>query len=192
MISVVANVNLTKKEGKIKFVNALKSGVRTGPGQGDMILIRIKEGEAQTLREYPAQVRLSSELCPTDDRTGIVSAVIPASPDVRSIELVVDGKVVDTFAIGTVFRAAGEPEVREETDRTFYVQISSDYGQTWQTRHRPEDALLYIRSQPVPGRGAIQVRIVATDGLANSLVSEEFVPITCPNRLAPQCDGVDY
>lgn len=182
MISVVANVNLTKKEGKIKFVNPLKSGAPREPELGDMALIRVKDGENQTLHEYPVAARLSSELGPTDDRVGIVSAVIPVNVNARSLELVLDGKVVDTFTLGGVSREAGGPGVREEINRTFFVQISTDNEQSWQTvavgLKNPSFTLDHAQ---FPAGELVQVRIIATDGLVNSLVSKESVRIKHSN-----------
>ncbi|MFG3053481.1 hypothetical protein ACGFZP_21380 [Kitasatospora sp. NPDC048239] len=122
LVSVVGTVNLTRREGGIRFVNPVSplaaraappdaegsnaangSNGAYGPDGGTAVVLRIRQANGAPPREIPVAVKLASELAPGDDRRGLVDAVVPIGPDTEAVDLVVAGQVVDTF------RAAGPP-----------------------------------------------------------------------------------
>ncbi|MFF2040957.1 hypothetical protein ACFVVX_11050 [Kitasatospora sp. NPDC058170] len=125
LVSIVGTVNLTRREGGIRFVNPVSplaarsaapgadgangpnggpnGGPGGGPGGGTPVVLRIRQANGAPPREIPVAVRLASELAPEDDRRGLIDAVVPIGPDTEAVDLVVAGQVVDTF------RAAGPP-----------------------------------------------------------------------------------
>ncbi|MFB7948949.1 hypothetical protein ACFC6L_29000 [Kitasatospora phosalacinea] len=113
LVSVVGTVNLTQRQGGIRFVNpvsplAAQPAGSGGPGpNGETpVVLRIEQADGGAPREVPVPVKPASELAPGADRTGLVDAVVPVGPSPAAIELLVGGQAVDTF------RAAGAPPPR--------------------------------------------------------------------------------
>jgi hypothetical protein len=140
-------------------------------------------------------VLVQSDREPGDDVRGLVDAVVPVPPDAAAVEIVVGGRVSDTF------RAAGRPPdvrglravpaapdelgfrvdaaVEREPGQTYYVQISTGPDGPWTTVAvgLAEPAFTVDRSQFTPGQ-RIQVRVVATNGFTRTVAAEESVLIT--------------
>lgn len=187
-VSVIAQANLSRRRGKISFVNPVPNLAPTeaaGPA-----LLRIKTADGQTLSEHPVPVKLNSELAPDADQVGIIDAVVVAAPGAAAIELVLDGDVVDAFQAvnrlpsvrGVRVVSAGTDKVGIATDlgepgeegHRFNVQISTDEGQTWQTVGvgLEEPSVMVERGQFSPGQ-EILARVVATNGFTSSVVTSE-------------------
>lgn len=191
-VSVVGQVNLTRRVGKILFVNPVPELVPTLAISKSPAALRLATADGRTLGAYLAPVRLNSELGPDDDKVGIVDTVVVAEPSTAVIELMIEGEVVDTFRAGgpppavRAVRAvpAGPEELRLAADvseppgdgQTFAVQISADHGQTWQTLGvgLREPSIAVDRSQFTPGQEFL-VRVIATNGLTSSVVTSEML-----------------
>jgi hypothetical protein len=194
VVSVVATVNLTKRTGRILYVNPLERLIASGRERPGPALLRVKGVGDKVLQETPAPVKLNSELRSGADQVGIVDAVLRVDASTRVIELVLEGKVVDSYAVGgalpsvralrLVQRAAREiavvtdAEPPGERGQTYSIQVSTDGGQSWQTvaigLKRP--ALDLDRSQFRAGQD-VHVRVVATNGLQRSVVMSETIRI---------------
>ena len=74
LIHVVATVNLTRRQGKIEYVNPLSAGDASGLKPGSQVQIRLLRADETLLREYPVEVKLNSELGPEDDKEGLIDA----------------------------------------------------------------------------------------------------------------------
>ena len=190
LVSVVATVNLTKKQGKIEFVNPVPNGKASVIEQDSQVVLRVKRADGQLLRDYPVGVKLNSELSPIDDRTGLVDAVIAVDADARVIELLIAGQVADIFHAGgspptvrAVRRVATndkELAIALDLDRsieenhTFSVQVSTDHGNTWQTVGvgLKEPLFTIDLSQSREGE-EVQARIIATNGFSSSVVASQ-------------------
>ena len=72
LIHVVATVNLTRRQGKIEYVNPLSAGDASGLKPGSQVQIRVLSADERLLREYPVEVKLNSELGPEDDKEGLI------------------------------------------------------------------------------------------------------------------------
>jgi hypothetical protein len=192
VVSVVATVNLTKRTGRILYVNPLERLIASDRERSGPAVLRVKGVGDKVLRETPVPVRLNSELRPGEDQVGIVDAVLRVDASTRAIELVLDGQTADSYAVGgalpslralrVVEGAAKEitivtdAEQPVERGQTYSVQVSTDDGQTWQAiavgLKRP--ALDLDRSQFRAGQ-EVRVRVVATNGLQRSVVMSETV-----------------
>jgi hypothetical protein len=191
LISIVAKVNLTRKYGKIQYVNPMQNGQPSGiDGQSEVVL-RAKRADGEQIGEYSLRVDLYSELEPGADREGLVNSAIPVSADVRTIELSVSGQIADVARIGGSLPVihgtrrltdSVDDELRielllggpmEET-HTYAVQTSTDHGRTWQTIAvgLKEPIFSIDRAQFKTG-GAVLVRVLVTNGLTTSLISTE-------------------
>jgi hypothetical protein len=190
LVSVVATVNVTRNEGKIRFVNPIPGGRPSGIEPQSPVLLRVKSETGQVLHEYPVLVNIYTELAPEADREGLVDAVIPVSPAARTIELVIGGKVADTARVGGappavrgVQRVAPDEkeagillalDKRLDEGHTFSVQFSTDQGRTWQTVAvgLREPTFAIDRRQFREGQ-ELQVRVITTNGLSSSVVMSE-------------------
>jgi hypothetical protein len=192
-ISVVGTVNLTREQGKLQFVNPVPGSRPSGLERDSPVMIRVQS--AVGTNDYPVAVKLSSELSPGDDRTGIVDAVIPVATDAGTIELLIGGKVVDTFMPGPpppAVRAIRPLEADDkdlklalEFDRpldpshSYAIQISTDHGRTWQTLGvgMREPTLALDRSHFERTAHPL-VRVIATNGFSQSITTSE--PLRMP------------
>jgi hypothetical protein len=96
-INVVATVNLTRGTGKIKYVNPVSSVLVPEAGEESQVRIRVRAADGEVLREYPAAVKLNTCTEPGKDQKGVVDTAITLQPEARALELLIDGKTVDTY-----------------------------------------------------------------------------------------------
>lgn len=191
LVSVVATANLTRTAGKVRYVNPLERALASDVPAKTSAYLRVKGAAGEVLGDdYPVEVKLNSELRPGEDLVGIIDAIIPVPTNARSIELVIDQQVVDTFAVGggipRVFALRAVETAGKDLaltadvqgalaeNQTYCVQVTTDNGRTWQTMgvglKHPSVAL--DRGQ-FRGGQEIRVRIIATDGLTSSVVTTE-------------------
>jgi hypothetical protein len=194
LISVVATVNLTQGEGKIKYVNPLSQGEasRTEP-DGSPVMFRVKGADGRVLHEYRPSVKPFSNRSPEGDQLGLVDVVLAVQPDARVVELSVAGNVVDTFRAGATppdvhgarrTDAQGDQlsldwQTETETgDHTYIVQVSTDNEKSWQTLAvglaTPE---VTIDRNQFYGAENVLVRVIATDGFRRSVAMSEPLSI---------------
>ncbi|MFL6333271.1 MAG: hypothetical protein ACJ754_08025 [Pyrinomonadaceae bacterium] len=181
-ISVVAEVNLTERTGQILYVNPVSHALTPESSGAAGFELRVLDAAGQTLGAYPAHVKLNSCNDPSEERTGIVDAVIPAHEGARRLELLFEGQVLDTFNAGGGVspegstRRGGVAESAEAapSNVTYNVQVSTDDGQTWQTLSvgRTSPDVTIDRTQFAPG-SRVNVRVVATDGFTNTVADGE-------------------
>jgi hypothetical protein len=194
VISVVATVNLTRRVGKIEYVNPLERPIGSERERGGPALLRVKDVGGQVLREARVPVKLNSELRSSDEQVGIVDAVIRVDTSARTIELVLEDQTVDSYSVGgplpnvralravdtggRELRIVADAEEAIERSHTYCIQVSTDNGRTWQTvgvgLKRP--TLELDRTQFRAGQ-EVGVRIVATNGLQRSVVMSDVVRI---------------
>jgi hypothetical protein len=190
LVSVIAPVNVTSKQGKIEFVNPVPNGRASVLEQDSPVVLRVKRADGLFLRDYPVRVKLNSELSAGDDHTGMVDVVIAVDAAARVIELLTAGQVADTFyaggspsgvgAVRRVINGGKELRMRLELDRpleenhSYSVQVSTDGGKSWQTLAvgLKEPLFTLDRSQFREGE-EVQVRITATNGFESSIVTSE-------------------
>jgi hypothetical protein len=190
LVSVVATVNVTRGEGKIRYVNPIPGGRLSGIEPQSTVLLRVKSEKGQALHDYPVLVNIYTELEPEEDREGLVDAVIAVSPQARTIELVVGKNVADTARVGGASPSVrgvqrlssheNEPGILLALDKelhechTFSVQFSTDQGRTWQTVAvgLRDPRFVIDRTQFREGQ-ELQVRVITTNGLASSVVMSE-------------------
>lgn len=190
MISVVATANLTARLGQIRYVNPLERATASAPPKEPAATLRVKGSDGRLLGDHPVEVKLNSELSPEDDRVGIVDAVIAVSAEARTIELLFDDRVADTFAVGGALPAVRELRVADsgeegvlltmdldapiESHQSYAVQVSTDDGHSWQTIGvgLKEPSVALDRSWFADGQ-EVQVRVLATNGLISSVIATE-------------------
>jgi hypothetical protein len=190
LLNVIATVNLTKREGKIRYVNPLERSTPSPLAEKGEATLRVKGSDGRVLKDYYVKVKLNSELAAGEDLKGIVDAVIVVTLDTRSIELLFDNYVADMVLVGgdmpamrglTVVDTGGNDvgvgiNVYKAIagNVTYSVQVSTDNGQTWQTLAvgLKEPTMKLDRSQFREGQD-VQIRMLATNGLTTSVVATE-------------------
>ncbi len=97
LVSVVGTVNLTKRKGKLLYVNPLRQGDLSATDPNSGVVLRVKRDDEQLLHEYPVGVKPFSDQLPGEDRLALLDAVIAVYSDARVVELALDGETVETF-----------------------------------------------------------------------------------------------
>jgi hypothetical protein len=202
LVSVVATVNLTKPEGKIKYVNPVHQGDVSPVDPDSPVILYVKRADGILLHAYQVSVKPFSCQSPGNDRLALVDALIGLDPGARMIELSVAGQVVDTFRAGArppavhslkhvssqanALSLAWETNASADDNHSYIVQTSTDQGRTWQTLavglDKPE---VVIDHNQFYGAKHLLVRVISTDGFTSSVVTSESLPVDSSSGAAP-------
>jgi hypothetical protein len=132
--------------------------------------------------------------------TGVVDVVLPAPEGAASIEVLIDGQVVDSYPVGGEPAPVGElvradreaagpgetpggalelrwaaPEV--PPGQRYIVQVSDDAGATWRTvAVGLAEPAVTLRSDDLKG-DEVTVRVLATTGSSTTVVRTDTVPV---------------
>jgi hypothetical protein len=199
---LIAALNLTRTSGSITLVLPAAGG-GDAPARGaepQETTVRILDANGATLDERPVPFQRSVREDPDEDVTGVVDVVLPTLEGAASIELLVDGQVVDSYPVGGEPAPVGEL-VRADREaagpggtpggtlelrwavpeappgQRYIVQVSDDAGATWQTVAvgLPEPAVT-LTPDDLEGDEVI-VRILATTGSGTTVVRTDTVPV---------------
>jgi hypothetical protein len=197
---VIAALNLTHVSGTITSVLPSSGGGAPASEMGSYgVLVRVRDVDGATLGEWRAPFQRSVCEDPGDDVTGVVDVDIPTLEGAASVELVVDGSVVDSHpvggqaSIGELLPAepaaagpgeepGGELQLRWETpaapaSQRYIVQVSDDRGATWRTvAVGLAEPAVTLSAEDLTG-DEITVRILATTGSGATVVRMETVPL---------------
>ena len=197
---VIAALNLTDRSGTITSIlpTDVGGGAPVDEAGEHQVLIRVLDAGGSVLDERPAAFRRSACEEPDEDVTGVVDVDIPPVAGAASIELVVDGQVVDSQLVGgdpTVGALAapdlatagpgetsGDVELRWEApgapaSQRYIVQVSDDDGSTWHTvAVGLAEPVVRLPSDEVTG-DELTVRILATTGTGTSVVRTDRVRV---------------
>lgn len=191
-VSVVANVNLTRRGGAIRYVNPVENLRPSVEDPTSAVWLVVRGGNGEELRRMALAVTVNPERDTGDDQRALLDAVIAVPGDAAAVELHVGGQLADTFQAGAApglrearvaARTPGGLAVAAEADRevggpppTYAVQVSRDGGTTWETvavgLHEPSFEL--DRSNFAPGT-QVQARIVASSGFDRAVVATETI-----------------
>jgi hypothetical protein len=202
-INVVALVNLARGTGQIKYVNPLPEAPEAVVNAENEALIRLRRADGKLLGEFPVALKRQSDTPADEDQMAIVDAAIPHISGARILELILGGKVIDTFRAGgssPSLRNLRVPSLRTladvtdapltlnwegadaDNDRlTYIVQVSSDEGKTWETlaigltRTSLPVEIQRLRSIP-----SLKYRVIATDGFNRTMVTSRSLRL--PSR----------
>lgn len=201
-INVVAIVKLRRtvderNEGKITSINRFRSAPEmTIEETKAKILLRNKQGEV--ISDYPVLLQLNTRPSPEEDQTGMINAFIPLAPDTSSIEVVVDGDLIDkrmvsrsapqitnlqmlltetkigskTSPFPLVF--SWEAKDADGDDLTYDVEMRIDNGEKWQTVLVNSSETSVTLDPKIEGLRSIMIRVTASDGFNSSNTSKSF------------------
>ena len=200
---LIAALNLTRTSGSITAVLPAAGG-GDAPARGAEpyeTTVRILDANGAILDERPVPFQRSVREDPDEDVTGVVDVVLPTLEGAASIELLVDGQVVDSYPVGGEPAPGGEL-VRADREaagpgggtpggtlelrwavpqappgQRYIVQVSDDAGATWQTvAVGLAEPAVTLTSDDLKG-DEVSVRILATTGSGTTVVSTDTVPV---------------
>lgn len=190
-INVIGIVNLTRRTGTIEYVNPVENVLVPETAGQSSVTIRELNSDDQVLRESPVQIKLDSCSDPDEDQMAIIDFVTPYNQEISSLQLLVNGEVVDDYSPG----ALTPPEInlsgRVSTDAAmklsweganpddnikYNLQASTDEGVTWETlavgKNTPS---LTIDRENFKDASSVQVRVIATNGFTSSVIVQETI-----------------
>jgi hypothetical protein len=198
---VIAALNLTQVSGTITSVlpSAGGGGAPAREAGPYDVVVRVRDSDGAIRYERPAGFQRSACEDPGDDVTGVVDAVIPTVEGAASVELVVDGQVVDSqpvggqATVGALLHAeratagfgeapGGELHLRWEApaaaaSQRYIVQVSDDLGATWRTvAVGLAEPAVTLPPDELTG-DEITVRILATTGSGTTVMRTDTVPV---------------
>jgi hypothetical protein len=204
---IIGALNLTRKSGTISAVLPTGGGVGATEGRdgadgtegADGVIVRIRDAAGAILDERSANFQRSACADPGDDVTGTVDVQVPDPAGAATLELIVDGEVVDSqpiggqAAVGELVQAlrgvAGpglasgqELELRWDApgappSQRYIVQLSDDGGGSWRTvAVGLSEPALTLPPQELTG-DTVTVRILATTGTGTTVIRTDTLPL---------------
>jgi hypothetical protein len=191
-VNVIARVNVTRRTGRIVYVNRLTKALVAEPAADNRAKIRVTDTQGR-ITEYPAVLKLDTDIPRGRDQTALVDEAFPSTPGTAKLELLLDGRVLDTVrvsksapVVSNVSMSEGRAGGRGSRARptpvltwqgsdpdggtlTYTVLLSYDGGATWETaavglsRPRLELSPSYMKNTD-----GFLVRVIASDGFNRS------------------------
>jgi hypothetical protein len=200
-VSIVATVNLTRKTGKIANINRVTRALVPEVTIRDVsAMIRLSDPSGKVIGEYPVRVLEDTDIPKGEDKTGLVDAIIPFSPNTATVELILYGQIIDTLKV-----SKNPPKVRSiqtprqveravkdkvplvfsweasdpDNDRlTYSVQISPDNGKTWETiAVGLTEPSVTIDPEQVKDLKTIMIKVIASDGFNSSVMQSKTLQL---------------
>jgi hypothetical protein len=199
---LIAALNLTRTSGSITSVLPAAGG-GDAPARGaepQETTVRILDTGGAIVDERPVPFQRSVREDPDEDVTGVVDVILPTLEGAASIELLVDGQVVDSYPVGGEPAPVGEL-VRADREaaglggapggalelgwavpeappgQRYIVQVSDDAGATWQTvAVGLAEPAVTLTPDDLEG-DEVMVRILATTGSGTTVVRTDTVPV---------------
>ena len=199
---VIAALNLTRTTGAITSILPTTGG-GGAPARGaepHETTIRVLDADGAILDERPVAFQPSACEDPDEDATGVVDAVIPSFKRAASVDLLIDGQVVDRHPVGgepapvgDLLRAdrevaglgqvpGGELQLRWEAPgapagQRYTVQTSDDAGATWRTvAVGLAEPAVTLASDDLKG-DEVTIRILSTTGSGTTVIRTDTVPL---------------
>jgi hypothetical protein len=200
-LHVVATVNLTRGTGHITNINQVQQAVVPLSVDTSRAQLRFIGANGSDLGERPVQVKLNSELRPSDEQAGIIDAAVTVPAGTEAVALLLDGKVVDQAsgdgAAGPAREALrARPPTSNEVSAsrqngqliiqwqpvapglTYNVQVSTDNGGTWQTvGANVQGSRLALDAEQFSAAGSVAVRFSATTGFEVQIIGQQKIDI---------------
>jgi len=214
MIHAVALCNLTRRTGEFRSVlpapgpaaapAANRQAMELGTGEG--LALRIVDAAGRSLWRGPAPFYPSTRSDETEDRTGLVDALLPNPPGAAALELLDGDRVLATFTVGasptvvTNIRAISSPVAASPNPMiawddeppaavrsfaaaapapppVYSVQLSADGGSTWQTIGLGlKRPSVTVDRHLLQGQDEVKVRVTSSDGF-HAAAREQTIPV---------------
>jgi hypothetical protein len=203
-VHVVAAVNLTQRTARIASALPLPADGHEAAGVpddgGPTFVVLVLDAAGGVLHSQPAPFLPSACSIEGEDQTGLVDTVVPNVAGAAAVELLLDGEMLDRFAVGDgavaaqlvapaeaglVAGAVSGPTITLNWDapdapagQRYIVQVSADGGASWNTLAAGTPATsLEVDRDDFPGATGLEVRITATSGFGQPSVVTEHVDL---------------
>ena len=199
---IIAALNITRTSGMITSVLPGTAGGEAPAGGAEPynVVVRVRDADGAIIDERPVAFMRSTCEDPGDEVTGVVDTVLPAFEGAASVEVLVDGQVVDSqpvggqaAAVGDLVRAdveaagagvapGGSLELRWAAPdgppgQRYIVQVSSDGGASWQTvAVGLAEPAVSLSPDELTG-DEVTVRVLATTGSGTTVVRTDTVRV---------------
>lgn len=205
-IAVLVSLNWKDRTGNLQFITVADDpGAPTGKTD-KRVTIRLTDSDGQT-HEYPVTAPSSTGILLNTSKLQWVHAVVPFKPksmDPRTVkvELLIEGKPVDSREVGTVNPTLGEitfglseekPKPHSSTRfkfrwnvtpppnnvKLFYtVMVSFDGGETWQVAALLSKPRWEVPKERLLGAKSIRLKITASDGFNSTTITTPSLTLT--------------
>lgn len=199
---LIAALNLTRTSGSITAVLPTASGGDAPARSAEPYetTVRILDANGAILDERPVLFQRSVIEDPNEDVTGVVDVVLPTLEGAASIELLVDGQVLDSYPVGGEPAPVGEL-VRADREaaapggtpggtlnlrwavphappgQRYIGQVSDDGGATWRTvAVGLAEPAVTLTPDDLKG-DQVTVRILATTGSSTTVVRTDTIQV---------------
>jgi hypothetical protein len=199
---LIAALNVTDTSGTITAVLPDSGGDEASAGEAEPydVTVRVRDTDGEIIEERPVAFQRSTCEDPGDDVTGVVDVVLPTFEGAASIEVLVDGEVVDSYPIGGEAAPLGELVRAEEEaagpgeapsralelrweapeappGQRYIVQVSDDAGASWRTvAVGLSEPAVTLPPDELTG-DEVTVRILATTGSGTTVVRTDTVQV---------------
>jgi len=200
-MQLIAALNLTARTGDVVSVLPADADPDAGPITAEAaagVSVRFTDGAGAALLEQPVTFRRSVCESPADDVTGVVDTVLSPPAGAVTVQLLIDGEVVDTHPIGGETSDIGPraglesmdagpgpdgrlelrwPAAVDAPDQRYVVQVSEDGGASWRT------VGVGLREPAVTLNAAdyagdhLDVRVLATTATHTTQVATDSIPL---------------
>ncbi|SRR5579862_916901 len=188
-INVVASVNLSQASGRIEHVLPLERAVEPPAVGQSRVKVRLTSTSGQVLATVRVELKMASCNESVVNQMGVISAMLPWSPDAKTVELLLDNRVIGAFTSGDtapeirnlrhtfskqqrLLSLTWEGQVPAAGKYEYIVQTSEDGGYNWRTvslgKTEPSHEIDLSAYKSIPN---LFVRIIATNGFTRKIVS---------------------
>jgi hypothetical protein len=201
VVRLIAAVNLTRASGSITAILPFGGEDEADAASGAFphdVTIRVRDARGNVLDERPVRFVPSACEDPDEDVTGVVDTDVPTPAGAASIEVLVDGEVVDSRPVGGEAVPVGELLSLDEDStggaaldmlelrwngpdapsaQRYIIQISEDEGASWRTVAvgLTEPAVSLRRDELASDE--ITVRVLTTTGSGDTEVRTDTVRV---------------
>jgi hypothetical protein len=197
-VSIVATVNLTQGTAQMRYVQRVARAVVPGAVPDRRASIRLEEASGQVIGEHPVRVQEESDT-EERDRTALIDAIIPYSPQIAKVDLILGDRVADTRRVTARLPVVSDIKIEphpapagalfvhwkgkdpDKDELTYMVQVRPAANQPWETTAialtQPKVVLTTVQVQPYLGG---ELRVIANDGFNSSAPVQTRLPSRLP------------
>lgn len=193
-ISVVGQVDLSTRSGKITFVGPGSGLKAAGVTAEDNLTLEIRDASDHVLDSKPAALRRPT--CEPGEEGGsanygLVQETLPRVEGMAEIVLKLGDLVLDRFAAArppgflarirnnfSELAGLGPPRADEDTGGNYTVQVRENEDEPWQTIATNQSTpLTRVDPEQFPGKSHLTVRVLALEGFEWKTVREREVDL---------------
>lgn len=199
-IQVVGTLDLNKATGEILYVNPASSAILPDEdGREPRAVLEVLSRDGMVLEQVHPALQMSSCQGDETDSVALMQEYLPAREDASTVRLRMGDKVLATWEAGAV-PAPGDLQLSAENMETasghagpkrklsgpaaktsgitYSIQARPKHAKAWSTLAVGRaSAEVVLDSNQFPGQAEVEVRVLRTDGFADSEVSRKTIQL---------------